>query len=701
MSDVWGEIKGRIDLVEYARRNLEIEKRGGTHFCKSPVNEDEDPSCALYSDHFKDWSSGQYGDIFDFIQLIDGVGMEEALAKAADFCGFQLDDEHKERAKQLQQERKTIENNVEFSLKHRCDEFWTWVEARGISRETADAFSLGWKPDIKAVTIPIFDAHGRPASVSFRRVEGDPKYQHFNTSFFNRSNHLYNMHVALQDASEGAPVYVVEGQFDVIALFEAGMHTGVATYGEAITAGQAVLFEQYAPGSTVVYVPDQDENDVSAHKEKQRKAIGVLSSRTSGDIRVAVLSRPDANDVLLRHGGEQLKLEVEQHKHSSHFLLEESLSKAKTIEAEYEAARKVIQGTGNALIVDDLCSFLAKRWDKSKDVVRTYLSGPSEHSSSALIKRAEHGIEAYESFADSLANPVFKFPWATFNDKIRAVAPGHVLGFIARTSVGKTMWLLNLLEHCCNTNKDGHIMLFTLEQPEVEIVSRLLAIQSAAMEEPDKAISTAEVEMLCRMRGEDAEWEWRKQAFSEHFKCLSVVEQSMTVNEIEATINEASMTYGPVQIVLLDYLGLIEGKGDEYEQVSATAKALKNIAKRTNTVMVYLHQLSRKGEDGTKPVTLDQARGSGVIEESVDYLIGAWRPEGTNSSEFAAAILKNRHGRLGDAILNFDARTLSITEVDKPSPDLIYESSFSSATNEEVSKAFDWGKDDGEDPFGN
>jgi replicative DNA helicase len=171
----------------------------------------------------------------------------------------------------------------------------------------------------------------------------------------------------------------------------------------------------------------------------------------------------------------------------------------------------------------------------------------------------------------------------------------------------------------------------------------------------------------------------------------------MTVDEIEATINEGSMTYGPVQVVFIDYLGLIEGRGDEYEHLSHVAKALKNIAKRTGAVMVYLHQLSRKGEDGTKPVTLEMARGSGVIEESVDYLIGAWRPEGTDSPEFAAAILKNRHGRLGDALLYLNPRTLSLTEREEVPVEVIYPETTSG--REEVSEAFDWGNDNGEDPF--
>ena len=141
--------------------------------------------------------------------------------------------------------------------------------------------------------------------------------------------------------------------------------------------------------------------------------------------------------------------------------------------------------------------------------------------------------------------------------------------------------------------------------------------------------------MLC-MRDRDNEWNYASKVRGSFQKS----EYSRTVHTRMIELQSMKARHGPRSVVFIDYLGLIEGRGDEYEHLSHVAKALKNIAKRTGVVMVYLHQLSRKGEDGTRPVTLEMARGSGVIEESVDYLIGAWRPEGTDSPEFAAAILK-------------------------------------------------------------
>ena len=708
MSSAWDEIKQRVNLKDYARQKLETEDRGSTLFCLSPFNSESEPSCAVYDDHFKDWSSGEYGDLFDFIEAVEGVDSSEALTIGAELAGVELDDATMERAKELQEEREQREKRYAYSIENRCDEFWEWLRGRGLSDETIEVFGLGWieVPDmsgkedgkVPAVTIPVRDVNGRVVSISLRRLRGEPRYQHFNTSSFERKRHVYNVDIASDAATKGSPVYIVEGQFDVMALFEAGVQSVICTYGEEISLGQVSLIGERFQNNTVVYVPDQDEDNVEDHKQRQKKSITLLKNSLGGDVRVATLSDHDPNDVLLNAGPEKLVEDVGTHISADHWLMNEALEECATVEAEYEAARRILRAVKNPLVAEDLCQNLAERWEKPKEIIRSFLSGPEQKDKVGTIKRAEHGLDAYEEFADTLGNPVFRFPWPSFNDKIRAVAPGHVLGFIARTSVGKTMWLLNLIEHVCNTKPDAHVMFFSLEQPDVEIVSRLLAIQSAAMADPDKAISTKEVEMLCRMREEDPEWSWRREEFAEHYKNLSIVEEALDVDAIEATINEGSMAYGKVQVVFVDYLGLIEGHGDEYEHVSRVAKAMKNIAKRTGVVMVYLHQLSRKGEDGTKPVTLDQARGSGVIEESVDYLIGAWRPEGTNSPEFSSAILKNRHGRLGDAILHFDSRTLSISEVEKPNMDDVYDDVGSSFA-EDVSVEHALGIDFEEDPF--
>ena len=84
-----------------------------------------------------------------------------------------------------------------------------------------------------------------------------------------------------------------------------------------------------------------------------------------------------------------------------------------------------------------------------------------------------------------------------------------------------------------------------------------------------------------------------------------------------------------VKFVLVDYLQLVKGDGKSREQeVAAVARALKNIAKEMNIVVVALSQLSRGVErrEGCRP-SLTDLRESGEIEQASDVVCLVYRPE--------------------------------------------------------------------------
>ncbi len=131
-----------------------------------------------------------------------------------------------------------------------------------------------------------------------------------------------------------------------------------------------------------------------------------------------------------------------------------------------------------------------------------------------------------------------------------------------------------------------------------------------------------------------------------------------------------------VGIVVIDYLGLVDSYGREssYERVSRLSREMKAFAKDQQVGLIVLQQLSREARSGGEPVSLRMCRDSGVFEESCDYLLGAWRPELSetatieekisNRGLIKVAILKNRCGgnRIVDLWLNSD--NLRIEEQD-------------------------------------
>ena len=98
------------------------------------------------------------------------------------------------------------------------------------------------------------------------------------------------------------------------------------------------------------------------------------------------------------------------------------------------------------------------------------------------------------------------------------------------------------------------------------------------------------------------------------------------------------------------------------------------MAKNKDIIIFLLIQLSRKGEGGWVPVTIDMARGSGTIEENCDFLVGIWNPNlypdiDEKEAEYwrgklAVKLLKNKRGITIGTQCHFDQYTGKIYEVE-------------------------------------
>lgn len=115
------------------------------------------------------------------------------------------------------------------------------------------------------------------------------------------------------------------------------------------------------------------------------------------------------------------------------------------------------------------------------------------------------------------------------------------------------------------------------------------------------------------------------------------------------------------EVVTVDYLQYFARGfpgGGQYEKTSDAVMELKAVAKEESLAIICPSQVSRSGEDG-KPLSLDDARDSGVVEETGDFVLSLFRPDQiTNKQDptgampvqtgaFNAQLLKSRHGGKG------------------------------------------------------
>lgn len=265
-------------------------------------------------------------------------------------------------------------------------------------------------------------------------------------------------------------------------------------------------------------------------------------------------------------------------------------------------------------------------------------------------------IRAYQQQRSNPERAVVRLGFGSLDADMRGISPGQVCGFAARTSVGKT-WALATVEHNCMPYMG--VLSLSLEMPGLEWAERALAIHAD--------VAPEQVEIWARNK----ELESRAASFVAAAQNVLLYEEPVAIENLARLVDTAKQRV-PVRLVMIDYLGLIGARGrDSYERASTIGKALKDVAKLTNTSIVVAMQLSRAGGDGSIPVTLDMLRDSGVIEEALDFCIGCWRPGRSSDADPAeqlalqdvmrCQLLKNRKGaenRIVDLVFRPDSRRL-------------------------------------------
>jgi hypothetical protein len=160
---------------------------------------------------------------------------------------------------------------------------------------------------------------------------------------------------------------------------------------------------------------------------------------------------------------------------------------------------------------------------------------------------------------------------------------------------------------------------------------------------------------------------------------LRVVERNrLKQGDLEALIQEYTIDVGhPPELVIVDYLQYYARGfpgGGMYERVSDAAMELKSVAKEHSLAIICPSQVNRGGEHG-KPLSADDARDSGVVDETGDFVFSLFRPDQLQnkddltgalpiqSGNFNLQILKSRHGGKGH-LSNLRMSLMSLAIVD-------------------------------------
>jgi len=274
-----------------------------------------------------------------------------------------------------------------------------------------------------------------------------------------------------------------------------------------------------------------------------------------------------------------------------------------------------------SMYCDDNCPLLKKRELEEKEEPTLVSIGNMANEYTNFITMCEK-------------NPVRFFH--PIDRYIRSLFPGFVSYIMARSGVGKTSFLIDLMVRMAEANIK--MLFFSLEMPQTMIYERLAA----------RILGVAQQDLPARVREKSFNVLFEKMKHLLSSTLVLTDKPSLSTNEMEEYMHfaEERVIGAKVQVVLIDYFGLIrpEAQSDStYQNKSRLADEIQRFAKKNKVPVISLLQTNRTGTDGSQEINLASGRDSGHIEETADLMLGMWAIK----DDVFLKILKNRYGPSG------------------------------------------------------
>ena len=343
------EIKARLPVSEVVRRRVKLVKAGREWKGLSPFNAEKSPSFFVNDQKMAwfDFSSGNNGNIFDFVMRTEGLSFPEAVERLAGEAGLQMPVVSRE-SEQRERERATLQDVMElaaafFEAQLQAREGARargYLADRGVAPAVQRQFRIGYSPaerfalrdhlagkgvlaeqmieagllvhgeDIAVpydrfrdrVMFPICDRSGRVIAFGGRTMDKEVSAKYLNspeTTLFHKSHVLFNHHNARKAAHDKGVVIAVEGYVDVISMSAVGFTNVVAPMGTALTPEQCELLWRMAEEPVLCF--DGDKAGRKAAYRAIETALPLIGAGKS--LRFAFLPDGQDPDDLARSGG--------------------------------------------------------------------------------------------------------------------------------------------------------------------------------------------------------------------------------------------------------------------------------------------------------------------------------------------------------------------------------------------------------------
>jgi DNA primase len=348
------EVRERTDIVQVIGQHVQLRKSGGNHIGLCPFHDEKTPSFNVNSQRqfFHCFGCHESGDVFRFLMKLEGRKFNEVVEDLAGRAGVEIPRQNlapeqvraaaarrSEKQAGLDLNRKVAELYRALLLGERGEPGRRYLEGRGIGAAISEGFRLGYAPPSGNAVVSSFEKERislelgeRLGLVAKRRTgegyhdrfwnrlmfpiigpggevlafggrllgDGDgPKYINTpETALYHKGEALFGLEAAAKAIRSAGEAILVEGNFDVLSMHQAGFANTVAPMGTALTERQVRLLLRFAP--RVVALFDGDD----AGRAASQRAVRMLVE-AGVEARIASLPAKDDPDSLLRGEGGQ------------------------------------------------------------------------------------------------------------------------------------------------------------------------------------------------------------------------------------------------------------------------------------------------------------------------------------------------------------------------------------------------------------
>lgn len=230
--------------------------------------------------------------------------------------------------------------------------------------------------------------------------------------------------------------------------------------------------------------------------------------------------------------------------------------------------------------------------------------------------------------------------------KTSGLQPSDFVLIAARPSMGKTAFVLNLVDHIA-VKKGLPCMVFSLEMSKEQLVNRMLAMES-----------NVDSQKLRTGTLSDSDWDAVVEGIGVIGNSKLIIDDTpgISIMELRSKCRKMKLEYG-LNVVIIDYLQLMSGSGrggeNRQQEISEISRSLKALARELSAPVIALSQLSRACEtrQDHRPM-LSDLRESGAIEQDADVVMFLYRDDyynkDTDMPNIAEVIIaKQRNGPIG------------------------------------------------------